>query len=164
MCITFAIRRFGNVAFRPHSPMLHNTSIPFKGQQKSTFFRSQIPSVLKTAALAYDFSFKSSSAVTSSSLGLCPILYPYSAHFSIGQRRTSFTCPLLHSRHFARIALIGVNLAMCLPPLLCDVAHTNIPPPSGSGVGAPLEGVVICHLMHHSRKGSRQLHNVQHHT
>lgn len=50
--------------------------------------------------------------IFSSSIGLCPFLYSYSGQFLIGHSRTSLNCPLLQSKHFALIALIGVNFAI----------------------------------------------------
>lgn len=85
------------------------------------------PFLLKSTALAYDFSSKSFSAVNSSLFGLWPFRYAYRAQFLTGHSLTSLNCPLLQSRHFARIALIGVNFAMFPPfPARCMPHISNI--------------------------------------
>lgn len=85
------------------------------------------PFLVKSTALAYDFLSKSFSAVNSSLFGLWPPLYSYRGQFLTGHNLTSLNCPLLQSRHFARIALMGVNFAMFPPfPARCMPHISNI--------------------------------------
>lgn len=84
------------------------------------------PFLLKSTALAYDFSSKSFSAVNSSPFGLCPFLYAYKGQFLTGHSLTSLNCPLLQSRHFARIALMGVNAMFPPFPARCMPHISNI--------------------------------------